>query len=62
MSSPAKKPLARPFVLGRRKIAAITAVEGLRLTREGEERLNRTEPLTVEERRAEAIRAHAPKG
>ncbi len=61
MSSAAKKPVARPFVLGRKKFAAITAVEGLHLTREGEERLETTEALTFEQRRAEVIRAHTHK-
>jgi hypothetical protein len=46
------------FVLGRRRFAAISAVEGLRLSREGERRLERTEALTFDQRREEIIRAH----
>jgi hypothetical protein len=52
------KRTSRPFVLGREKFAAITAVEGLKLTREGELRLERTEGLPFEQRLDAVIRAH----
>ncbi|MGC2619094.1 MAG: hypothetical protein WA414_08660 [Acidobacteriaceae bacterium] len=53
------KRTSRPFVLGRKKFAAITAVEGLKLSREGELRLERSEDLAFEERLDEVIRAHS---
>ncbi|HEY1498061.1 MAG TPA: hypothetical protein VGF88_00650 [Acidobacteriaceae bacterium] len=61
MSTLPKRPEAavRPFVLGREKFAAITAVEGLRLTPDGEKRLKETESLRPEERRAAILRAYA---
>jgi hypothetical protein len=52
------KRTSRPFVLGRKKFLAITAVEGLKLSREGELRLDRTEGLTFDQRLDEVIRAH----
>ncbi|HEX4066954.1 MAG TPA: hypothetical protein VHZ09_13110 [Acidobacteriaceae bacterium] len=52
--------VSRPFVLGREKFAAITAVEGLRLTPEAERRLRETEALSPEERRAAILGAYAP--
>lgn len=51
--------VSRPFVLGREKFAAISAVEGLKLTPEGEKRLKETEALSPEERRAVILRAFA---
>jgi hypothetical protein len=49
----------KPYVLGRVRFAAITAVEGLKLTREAEARLQRTRTLSPEQRRAETIQAFA---
>jgi hypothetical protein len=48
---------AKPYVLGKSRFAAITAVEGLKLSRAGEIRLQRTRTLSPELRRAETIRA-----
>jgi hypothetical protein len=48
---------AKPYVLGRSRFAAITAVEGLKLSRAGEIRLQHTRTLSPEQRRAETIRA-----
>jgi hypothetical protein len=48
---------AKPYVLGRSRFAAITAVEGLKLSRTAEIRLQRTRTLPAEQRRAETIRA-----
>ena len=50
---------AKPYVLGRNRFAAITAVEGLKLSRDAEARLERTRTLSPEQRRAETIRAFA---
>jgi len=50
---------AKPYVLGRTRFAAITAVEGLKLSHAGEARLQRTRTLSPEQRRAETIRAFA---
>jgi hypothetical protein len=50
---------AKPYVLGRSRFAAITAVEGLKLSADGEARLQRTRALSPEQRRAETIRAFA---
>jgi hypothetical protein len=50
---------AKPYVLGQSRFAAITAVEGLKLSRDGEARLQRTRALSPEQRRAETIRAFA---
>jgi hypothetical protein len=50
---------AKKFVLGSKSFAAITAVEGLKLRSDSEERLERTSCLTQEQRRAETIRAFA---
>jgi hypothetical protein len=44
-------------VLGRRAFTAISAVEGLKLTREGKDRIEA--PISVEHRRAEVLRAYA---
>ena len=49
----------KAYVIGRRSFAAITAVEGLKLSPGSEERLKRTEVLTPAQRRAETIRAFA---
>ena len=49
----------KPYVLGGSRFAAITAVEGLKLGRDGEARLQRTRTLSPEQRRAETIRAFA---
>ncbi len=48
---------AKPFVLGQSRFAAITAMEGLKLSRDGQARLERTQALSLEQRRAETIRA-----
>ena len=47
-------------ILGRKKFAAISAVEGLCLTAESEERLDklRNSSLSPDQRRAEVIRAY----
>ena len=45
------------YVVGRKGFAAISAMEGLKLRRESAERLERNASLTLEERRAETIRA-----
>jgi hypothetical protein len=47
------------FVLGKERFSAISAVEGLKLDSEGTERMERTQGLPFEERRAETIRAFA---
>jgi hypothetical protein len=49
----------KPYVLGRHRFAAITAVEGLKLSSDAEARLHRTRTLPPEQRRAETIRAFA---
>jgi hypothetical protein len=49
----------KSYVLGRHRFAAITAIEGLKLSSEGEARLQRTRTLSPEQRRAETIRAFA---
>jgi hypothetical protein len=49
----------QPFVLGRKHFAAITAIEGLKLSSDSEERLRRTVTLPADQRRAETIRAFA---
>ena len=49
----------KAYTIDRRGFAAITAVEGLKLTSSSEERLKRTESLSPAERRAETIRAFA---
>ena len=45
------------YVLGMKGFAAISAMEGLKLHAESAERLERNASLTLEERRAETIRA-----
>jgi hypothetical protein len=52
-----QKSMATSHIIGRQAFAAITAVEGLKLTADSEARLRRTEKLSPEERRAETIRA-----
>lgn len=47
------------FVLGKQGFSAISAVEGLKLDAEGAERMERTQGLPSEERRAETIQAFA---
>jgi len=47
----------KPFVLGRTSFAAITAVEGLKLSRAGERRLETTRDKTPEQRRQETVNA-----
>jgi hypothetical protein len=47
------------FVLGEQRFSAISAVEGLKLDSEGAERMERTQGLPSEERRAETIEAFA---
>jgi hypothetical protein len=59
-----KKKVSEPtkrFVLGREDWAAICAVEGLKLSPEGEQRLKETEGLSPEERRAVIIAAYKAK-
>ncbi|MGD0368920.1 MAG: hypothetical protein ABSA94_15805 [Acidobacteriaceae bacterium] len=59
-----KKKVSEPtkrFVLGREEIAAIQAVEGLKLSPEGEQRLKETEGLSPEERIAVIIAAYKAK-
>lgn len=53
-----KSPDPHPYVLGRKTFAAITAVEGLKLSVAGERRLAETGMLTPDQRRAEVIRAY----
>lgn len=48
---------AKPYVLGRARFAAITAIEGLKLNSDGETRLKRNQTLSPEQRRAETVRA-----
>jgi hypothetical protein len=50
---------AKPYVLGRARFVAITAVEGLKLSPDSEARLQRTQSLSPEQRRAETIRAYS---
>jgi hypothetical protein len=50
---------ARPFVLGRKTFAAISAIEGLKLSVAGIRRMKATGQLTPDQRRAEVIRAYA---
>jgi hypothetical protein len=47
------------FVLGKRRFAAISAVEGLKVDSDGVERMERTQGLPSEVRRAETIEAFA---
>jgi hypothetical protein len=47
----------RRYVLGKKGFAAISAMEGLKLHRESAERLERNASLSLQERRAETIRA-----
>jgi len=48
----------RPYVLGRKSFAAISAVEGLKLSDAGTRRLKKASRLSPEQRRAEAILAY----
>jgi len=48
----------RRYVLTREEFAAISAVEGLKLTPEAEKRLQETESLSPDERIALIVRAH----
>lgn len=59
--SPKSTSSRQSYVLGVRKFAAITAVEGLRLSPEGKKRLAATkaDKLTPDQRRAEVIRAYS---
>jgi hypothetical protein len=50
---------ARSYVLGRKTFAAISAVEGLKLSPAGSRRMKKTGHLTPDQRRAEVIRAYA---
>jgi len=47
------------YVLGKQRFSAISAVEGLKLDSEGAERMERTQNLPSELRRAETIQAFA---
>ena len=51
----------RRYALTREEFAAISAVEGLKLTPEAEKRLKETESLSPEERLAVIVRAHTPR-
>jgi hypothetical protein len=51
----------RRYALTRKEFAAISAVEGLKLTPNAEKRLEETESLSPEERLAVIIRAHTPR-
>lgn len=55
---------AKPRILGARAFAAITAVEGLRLSAASRRRLEslKASGLTPEERRAEVLRAYTGLG
>jgi hypothetical protein len=50
---------ARSYVLGRKTFAAISAVEGLKLSPAGSRRMKKTGHLSPDQRRAEVIRAYA---
>lgn len=56
----AKSGMAKPPVLGAKAFAAISAVEGLRLSAASRERLDalKAAALTPDERRAEVLRAY----
>jgi hypothetical protein len=61
MSNIVSKPKAKPTrTLGKKAFAAISAVEGLRLSKSSRERLKALEQsnLSLEERRAEVLRAY----
>lgn len=45
------------YVVGKKSFAAISAIEGLKLHAESAERLERSASLSLQERRAETIRA-----
>jgi hypothetical protein len=49
---------SRRYALTREEFAAISAVEGLKLTPDAEKRLKETESLSPEERLAVIVRAH----
>jgi hypothetical protein len=64
MAKRSKKKVSEPtkrFVLGREDMAAICAVEGLKLSPESEQRLKETEGLSPEERIAVVIAAYKAK-
>ncbi len=48
---------SKSTVLGRKAFAAISAVEGLKLTEDGRKRVSRA--FTTEKRRAEVLKAYA---
>jgi len=48
----------RSYVLGRKTFAAISAVEGLKLSAAGKRRMKKTGHLTPDQRRAEVILAY----
>lgn len=50
----------RRYVLTREEFAAISAVEGLKLTPDAEKRLKETEGLSPEKRLAVILAAHQP--
>jgi|GEM_PF-2341457 len=64
LKSAPKARKAKPHVLGARAFAAITAVEGLRLSAVSRRRLEtlKASGLTPEERRAEVLRAYTGLG
>ena len=61
MAKPAKSNGKAPlrYALTHEEFAAVTAVEGLKLTPEAEKRLKETASLSPDERIAVIIRAHA---
>ena len=63
-SSPSKPRKAQALVLGAKAFAAISAVEGLRLSASSSRRLKtlKASSLTADERRAEVLRAYAGLG
>jgi hypothetical protein len=60
MAKPSKgaRKTAVGYVLGDENFAAITAVEGLKLSAEGEKRLKRARSMSPAKRRAVTIAAH----
>ena len=49
---------SKPYIVGRKAFAAITAVEGLKLSAASENRLIELEQLSAEQRRAEVVRVY----
>ena len=57
MGNRSKNVAPTQYVIGRKSFAAITAVEGLKLTSTSADRLRRTESMSPSDRRKETIRA-----